>query len=121
MVERMNRFMTAYTEGLGYAPAKDQMGRTFAAAKQLAEGDADPSLLSKVMAWVKTTDGRYKNGQYLPLQMVAQAWPAYVAQMPVKAAGSHTDALNGAGSVITPPTRIKSDLGLFGDDGDDLF
>lgn len=106
------RLVAEYIAALGYEPAQDQRGRTWSAGKQLADSGADPEILGKVLAWLRTVDGRYKNGQYCPLQMVAQAWPAYIAQLPAKASESPSAAREVPEATVTPLT-------LFGAGDDD--
>jgi hypothetical protein len=106
---RTLRFVSEYHAALGYKPSADQEGRTWASAKRLAMSDAVPDDLASVMAWVRVVDGRYRLDQYLPLQMVEQHWPAYLAQRPVKAHESQRAAQNVPEATSTP-------LSLFGDD-----
>lgn len=72
--------IAAYITALGYTPDQSQLARVARAAKALAKAGHAPTELGQVVTWLRANDGRYKQGQHLPLEIVAQAWPAWRAR-----------------------------------------
>ncbi|MEI8164911.1 MAG: hypothetical protein WCG26_00970 [Chloroflexales bacterium] len=108
--------IAAYFTALGYTPDALQMGRIGKAASALAKQGRDPHDLGAVYAWIRGRDSRYRDGAHLPLEIIAEQWPAYLArQARIVAEQPAQTPLR-----VSVPVVADQSAALFGDVSDDI-